>query len=54
MMMLIRMIIHDYDDDDYNDNYDDADLPNVVKERSLLCGRGELVGNGFLQTYNIG
>ena len=25
-------------------------LPNVVKDWSLLCGRGELVGSGFLQT----
>lgn len=34
--------------DDHDDV--DADLPSVVKERSRLCGKGELVGKGFLQT----
>ena len=27
-------------------------LPNVVRDWSLLCGRGELVGSGFLQTWD--
>ena len=28
-----------------------TNLPKVVKDRSRLCGKGEQVGNGFLQTW---
>lgn len=57
MILTFRIKLGNHDDDNYDDDHNDngdaiGDLPNVVRERSLLCGRGELVGSGFLQTYN--
>ena len=39
---------------DARDDENQTNLPKVVKDRSRLCGKGEQVGNGFLQTWAKG